>query len=120
MGHVLRQRAGMGYFGQSGDYVKEDLVISYAERRVAVAGQPVALTATESAVLFELSTNAGMVLTHGQLLQRVWGQGNSGEAGMVRTVVKRLREKLGDDAHNPKYICTEPRVGYRMGRPSST
>jgi len=97
-----------------------DLVISYAERRVAVAGQPVALTATESAVLFELSTNAGMVLTHGQLLQRVWGQGNSGEAGMVRTVVKRLREKLGDDAHNPKYIFTEPRVGYRMGRPSST
>ena len=117
---VLRQRAGIGYPGQAEDYLLEDLVISYAERRAAVAGQPVALTATEYAVLFELSTNAGMVLTHGQLLQRVWGQGHSGGAGVVRTVVKRLREKLGDDAHNPRYIFTEPRVGYRMGKPSPT
>ncbi len=117
---VLRQRSGTGYLGQPENYVLKDLVINYAERRVAVAGQPVVLTATEYALLFELSTNAGMVLTHGQLLQRVWGPENSGDAGLARTVVQRLRRKLGDDAHDPKYILTEPRVGYRMGKPSST
>ncbi|MXX23830.1 MAG: response regulator [Caldilineaceae bacterium SB0668_bin_21] len=117
---VLRQRAGTGYLGQPEDYVLEDLVINYAERRVAVAGRPIVLTATEYALLFELSTNAGLVLTHGQLLQRVWDQGHSGEAGLVRTVVKRLRQKLDDDAHDPTYIFTEPRVGYRMAKPPST
>ncbi|MCZ0940649.1 MAG: ATP-binding protein [Caldilineaceae bacterium] len=117
---VLRQRAGASYLGQPEDYLLEDLVINYAERRVSLAGRPVVLTATEYALLFELSTNAGMVLTHGQLLQRVWDQGHSGEAGLVRTVVKRLRQKLGDDAHDPTYIFTEPRVGYRMAKPPST
>ena len=117
---VLRQRSGLGYLGQPENYALEDLDINYTERRVALAGQPVVLTATEYALLFELSTNAGMVLTHSQLLQRVWDQGHSGDAGLVRTVVKRLRQKLGDDAYEPKYIFTEPRVGYRMEKPPST
>ena len=113
---VLRQRGGAGYRGQPENYVVEKLTINYAERRVAVAGEPVALTATEYAVLSELASNAALVLTHGQLLHRVWGQGHSGDPRLVRTVVKRLREKLGDDAYEPKYIFTEPRVGYRMKR----
>jgi len=117
---VLRQRSGIGYLGQPEDYVLEELVINYAERRVAVAGQPVVLTATEYALLFELSTNAGRVVTHEQLLQRVWGPGNSGDAGLARTVVQRLRRKFGDNANDPRYIFTEPHVGYRMIKPSST
>ena len=116
---VLRQRSGIGYLGQPENYVLEDLVINYAERRVAVAGRPVVLTATEYALLFELSTNAGLVVTHEQLLQRVWGPGNSGDAGLARTVVQRLRRKLGDDARDPRYIFTEPHVGYRMRKASS-
>ena len=111
---VLRQRSGTGYPGQPENYVLEDLVINYAERRVAMAGQPVVLTATEYALLYELSTNAGLVLTHAQLLQRVWGPENSGDAGLVRTLVQRLRRKLGDNARDPKYIFTELQVGYRM------
>ena len=63
-------------------------------------------------MLFELSTNAGLVMTHDQLLRRVWGEGHSGDAGLVRTVVQRLRHKLGEDAHNPTFIFTEHRVGY--------
>ncbi len=116
---VLRQRSGIGYLGQPENYVLEELVINYAERRVAVAGRPVVLTATEYALLFELSTNAGLVVTHEQLLQRVWGPGNSGDAGLARTVVQRLRRKLGDDARDPRYIFTEPHVGYRMKKSSS-
>ena len=92
------------------------LSIDYAERRIAVAGRPVELTATEYDMLFELSVNAGRVLTHEHLLRRVWGPDNSGDAGLARTIVKRLRRKLGDDAKNPRYILTQPRVGYRMAR----
>ena len=113
---VLRQRSGIGYPGQPENYLREDLVINYAERRVAVAGQPIALSATEYALLYELSTNAGQVLTHSRLMQRVWNRGSSGDMRLVRTVVKRLRQKLGDDADDPRYIFTEPRVGYRMER----
>ncbi len=113
---VLRQRSGIGYPGQPENYLLEDLVINYAERRVIVAGQPVVLSATEYALLYELSTNAGQVLTHSRLMQRVWSRGHSGDTRLVRTVVKRLRQKLGDDANDPKYIFTEPRVGYRMER----
>ena len=113
---ALRRRAGGFLFMQSGAYELGDLVINYAERKVSVAGRKVTLTATEYALLFELAANAGLIMTHDQLLQRVWNEKHSGDAGLVRTVVKRLRQKLGDDAHNPKYIVTEPRVGYRMER----
>ena len=67
-------------------------------------------------MLYELAVHAPRVLTHTMLLQRVWGWGPErvGEAWLVRNVVKRLRRKLGDDASSPKYILTEPRVGYRM------
>jgi DNA-binding response OmpR family regulator/signal transduction histidine kinase len=113
---VLRQRSGIGYPRRPENYVLDDLVINYAERRVAMAGQPVVLSPTEYALLYELSTNAGMVLTHSQLMQRVWGRGHSSDTRVVRTVVKRLRQKLSDDANDPKYIFTEPGVGYRMER----
>ena len=72
------------------------------------------LTPTEYELLFELSVHAGRVLTHDQLLQRVWGPERTDEPWLVREVVKRLRSKLGDDAGNPAYILTAPRVGYRM------
>ena len=54
------------------------------------------------------------MLTHGLLLQRVWGPKRTREGWLLRNVVKVLRRKLGDDAADPRYIATEPRVGYRM------
>ncbi len=97
-----------------GPYSWGDLRIDYAERRAAVGGRSVELTATEYALLYELAVNSGRVLTHNVLLQRVWGPERLGEPWLVRDVVKRLRRKLGDDAQDPTYIFTEPRVGYRM------
>ncbi len=73
------------------------------------------LTPREYDLLCELSINAGRVLTYDVLLERVWGFGHSGGRGSVRTYVKRLRSKLGEDARNPRYVIAEPRVGYRMG-----
>ena len=98
-------------------FVLGDLTINYAERRVSLAGQPVHLTATEHDLLVELSVNAGRVLTHDHLLQRVWGADHTGARGTVSTVVKRLRRKLGEDTNHPAYIFTARRVGYRLARP---
>ena len=83
-------------------------------------GRAVPLTNIEYRLLSELSVNAGRALTHEQLLQRVWGPEHSGQPGAVRTFVKNLRRKLGDDADNPNYIHTELRVGYRMPKGEGT
>ena len=97
-------------------YVLGDLVVDYAERRVTLAGCPVELMAIEYRMLAELTANAGRVLTYEHLLERVWGERSSGDVRPMRTIVSKLRRKLGDDADNPTYIFTEPRVGYRMPR----
>ena len=98
-------------------YLMGDLVIDHHRRRVTVAGQPIELTDTEYRVLAELSANAGRIMTHEQLLRRVWERDWVGGSGPVRAIVKRLRRKLGDDAHAPTYIFTKHRVGYWMTRP---
>ena len=89
-------------------FVQGDLGIDYAERRVTLGGSPVELTPTGYEMLFELYSHAGMVLAHGQLLLRVWGLGHSGDSGLVRTIVTRLRRKLGDNADELRHIFTEP------------
>ena len=94
-----------------------ELAIHYEERRVTAAGRPVQLTTTEYKLLRVLSVNAGRVMTYGSLLRQVWGREESGDIRPVRSFVKMLRRKLGDDAANPAYIFNERRVGYRMARP---
>ena len=116
---ALRKRLEPFQGEASGPFAVGDLSIDFAERRVTVAREPVNLTATEYAVLYELAVNAPRVLTHSVLLQRVWGPERVGEAWLVRDVVKRVRQKLGDSAGDPRYILTEPRVGYRMASASA-
>ena len=111
---ALRRRAAIELAVPSQPYRLGQLIIDYAERRVSLSGHTVRLTDIEYRLLAELSINAGRVLTHDHLLQRVWGPGHSGRSGPVRTFVKNLRHKLGDDADDPTYVFTEPRVGYRM------
>ena len=116
VGAALRRRLVTVQDKPSAPFLLGDLTIDFDERRVSVAGRPVHLTATEYKLLFELSTNAGRVLTHEQLLQKIWGLAHSSSKSAVRTFVRRLRRKLGDDANNPRYIFAEPRVGYRMAK----
>ena len=113
---ALRKREAPEWAEPSEPFVLGDLTIDYAERRVTLAGRPVQLTAIEYGLLFELSVNAGPVLTYDRLLRRVWGLRRSGDSRRVRTAAKQLRRKLGDDANNPTYILNEPRVGYRMAK----
>ena len=81
---------------------------------MTVSGHTVKLSAMEYKLLYEFSISAGRVLTHDQILQRVWGWEYSGDVDLLRSTVKNLRRKLGDDASDPRYIFTELRVGYRM------
>ena len=115
---ALRRRADAPSGEGREPYRLGDLTIDYGERSVSVSDRTLELTATEYRLLTELSTSAGRVLTHDQILQRVWGKGYSGDDGqLLRVFVTKLRRKLGDDAHDPRYIITVPRVGYRMAKP---
>ena len=95
-------------------FVLDQLCIRYDQRRVTVAGRKVDLTPTEYELLRVLSQNAGRVVSYDRLLRTVWGRRNAEDHGPVRTFVKKLRDKLGDDAAKPAYILTERGVGYRM------
>ena len=89
------------------------LVIDLASQQVTSSGQPVHLTPTEFALLRELATNRGKLLTHAHLLRRVWGHGYETETEYVRVYVRRLRAKLEVAGATP-LILTQPRAGYRI------
>ncbi len=98
----------------TGSYVLGELIVDYAERTVSIAGRPIDLTVTEYNLLYLLSTRAGRVLTHTELLQKVWNMRPGSDRSVIRTNIGRLRRKLGDEADNPTYVFAVPRVGYRM------
>jgi two-component system, OmpR family, KDP operon response regulator KdpE len=89
------------------------LEVDLARRLVALDGETLHLTPTEYSLLETLVTNPGKLLTHQWLLRRVWGQGYGTETTYLRTYIRALRKKLGDDAADPVLIVTEPGVGYR-------
>jgi DNA-binding response OmpR family regulator len=113
---ALRRRAQPELVDTKLPFSVGGLEMNFAERRVTVDRRDVALSATEYKLLYELATHPGQVLTYDQILQRVWGAEYGGETELVRSFVRNLRRKLGDDAKNPRYILTERQVGYRMAR----
>ena len=84
-----------------------------AQRQTTVDGNVVRLTRTEWLLLEQLATNPGKLLTHAELLRRVWGTGYGTEHEYLRVYVGQLRKKLGDAASAPRLILTEPGIGYR-------
>ena len=110
VGAVLRRRADPEPFTLG------DLVIDYESRRVSVAGRPVRLTATEYELLRLLSVNAGRIVASESLLRRLRGERGGVRPNQVRSFVRKLRSKLGDDARSPTWIFNERGVGYRMAR----
>jgi two-component system KDP operon response regulator KdpE len=91
-----------------------DLVIDLAKRRVTLASEPVTLTPLEFKLLAELAKHPGRVLTHKALLDAVWGPSRSNEPHLVRVHMANLRRKLEADTTRPRYLLTEPTVGYRL------
>lgn len=91
-----------------------DLEINLAERRVTRAGQAVRLTPKEYAILERLVSRPGQLVTQTRLLEEVWGPTYTTQTHYLRIVIGRLRQKLGDDPTEQRYIETEPGVGYRF------
>lgn len=90
-----------------------DLTIDLTRRLVSRDEVPVHLTPTEYALLEAMVMSPGKLLTHQWLLRKVWGQGYGTESHYLHVYVRQLRQKLGDDAAMPRFIITEPGVGYR-------
>jgi two-component system KDP operon response regulator KdpE len=91
-----------------------ELRIDFPHRLVTVAGREVHLTPTEFELLTELATNAGKVLTHQMLLTRVWGPESAESTHYLRVYINQLRNKLESQPTRPRFIMTEPGVGYRF------
>jgi two-component system, OmpR family, KDP operon response regulator KdpE len=98
----------------AGPLVIGDLVINFAERRVTRGGEEVKLTPTEYELLVQLARSAGKVLSHTMLLQRVWGPEYGDESDYLWAYMRRLRRKLEAEPDHPRYLLTEPGVGYRL------
>jgi two-component system KDP operon response regulator KdpE len=95
----------------------KDLNIDFENRRVMARGRDVHLTPKEFDVLKHLVANQGKPLAHRRLLQAVWGPEYGEETENLRVVINQLRKKIETDPARPKYILTEPWVGYRFQAP---
>jgi two-component system, OmpR family, KDP operon response regulator KdpE len=111
---ALRHQARLHETDASHVFTAGDLRVDLASRRVTTGEAEVHLTPTEYRLLTTLIKHAGKVVTHRQLLKVVWGPDCTHETHYLRVYVNQLRQKLGDDASNPRLILTEPGVGYRL------
>ena len=91
-----------------------DIVIDIAAHQVTRGGQEAKLTRKEFALLSELASHAGRVLTHGHLLRSVWGDAHTDDIEYLRVAMRSLRQKLEDEPAAPKLLVNEPGIGYRL------
>ena len=111
---ALRHAAVTGGTADEPVFSAGDLSVDVARRQVFVAGREIRLTPIEYKLLALLVKNAGKVLTHRQLLRQVWGPEYGDENHYVRVYVAQLRRKIEADPARPRYLRTEPGVGYRL------
>ena len=117
---MARIRAGLRRAGPAESmppFVSTELKIDFEKRSVALKGQPVRLTPKEFDLLRHLVANQGKALGHRRLLQAVWGPDYGEETEYLRVFINQLRKKIEPDPKNPKFIHTEPWVGYRFEPP---
>jgi two-component system KDP operon response regulator KdpE len=107
--HAARPSAG-----DDATFTVGDLRVDLARRQVFVGGKEVRLTPIEYKLLTTLARHAGKVLTHGQLLKEVWGPSHESQAHYLRIYIMQLRRKLEANPTRPRYLRTEPGVGYRL------
>jgi DNA-binding response OmpR family regulator len=94
-----------------------DVTIELTNRRVLVSGEEVQFSKTEWEVLSLLAANAGRVMTHGEMLARIWGPEFRDETYYLRTWISRIRKKLDDNQDEAPLIRTFPGIGYRLESP---
>lgn len=119
---LARVRAGLRRHGASevlAPFETNDLSVNFESRTVRARGADVHLTPKEFEVLKLLIENQGKPLAHRRLLQAVWGPDYGEETENLRVVINQLRKKIESNAADPRYILTEPWVGYRFQVPRS-
>lgn len=114
---ALARRANTPHSIPDPSFVAGDFSLDFATHEVRVRGAVVRLTSTEYRLLEVLARHAGTALPHQFLLRQVWGPEYVGDAHSLKGIVRRLRQKLGDDADAPRYIQTEWGIGYRFVAP---
>jgi len=114
MDAVLRRYRAGTEATRANELVRGGLRVDFAQRRVTMRGQHVALTPTEYNLLFQLVTNPGRVMTHRELLDKEWGDEYSEEVHYRKVYVGRLRTKRELDPGKPELILTARGVGYRF------
>ena len=97
-------------------FTSGELVLDFAQHQVSLQGRPVQLSRTEYRLLSTLAQNAGRVLTHELLLERVWGAEYNREVDFIWVYISRLRRKIEPDSRHPRYILTVPDVGYKLAK----
>ena len=111
---ALLRRAHGGQARAEQHFSVGELSIDYASHEVRLNGEVVPLTHTEYRLLEELVRHAGKIMPHQLLLDRVWGSEWITDQRYLKVFIRRLRQKLGDAAENPRYIRTERGIGYRF------
>jgi two-component system KDP operon response regulator KdpE len=114
----LRRFAGPTSAAEEPIVVSENFSVDIAARQAIVNGQVVRLTPKEFDLLRYLLTNANKSIPHRKLLQTIWGPDYGDEVEYLRVFVSQLRKKIEPDHAHPRYIITEPWVGYRFALPS--
>jgi two-component system KDP operon response regulator KdpE len=121
---LARMRVALRYAGNGaaseaakGRFTVGELRVDFDMRMVTSGGKEVHLTRTEYNLLSELIVSAGKVVTHRHLLERVWGPGFTDQLHYLRVYMKQLRDKIEPQPASPRYLVTEPTVGYRLRVP---
>ena len=114
---VLRRARGTPITSEERPYVAGKLSVDFIGNEVKLDGKPVRLTSTETKLLRQLIRNEGRLLTHENLLTKVWGEGYQDTRDLLRVHIQHLRQKLGDSMSTPRIIVTEHGMGYKFVRP---
>ena len=114
---VMRRHEMPAPTTRSPSFRSGDLEVDFAAHEARLNGVRLDLTPTEYKLLYHLVRNAGHVLQHATLLAKVWGREYVDEVDYIRVYIRRLRDKLGDDPDDPRYIQTERGLGYRFIAP---
>jgi DNA-binding response OmpR family regulator len=116
---VLRRTRGEAAGTEERPFVSGKITVDFSNNEVTVDGRPVRLTSTESRLLQMLIRNEGRLVTHENLLTRVWGENYADARDLLRVHIQHLRQKLGDSVESPRIIVTEHGMGYKFVRPTS-
>jgi DNA-binding response OmpR family regulator len=114
---VLRRTRGEAAGTEERPFVSGKITVDFSNNEVTVDGRPVRLTSTESRLLQMLIRNEGRLVTHENLLTRVWGENYADARDLLRVHIQHLRQKLGDSVESPRIIVTEHGMGYKFVRP---